>query len=788
MEQIIRKNLAEECENYIKLFGANKNLYRIIPSMIDGLKPVQRRFLYSLYKGKGRTQFIKMAKAAADTTAAYHPHGSASVEDVGAKMASPIANNLTTVEGQGNFGSYKSDEAAASRYIECKLSKYALECFFRDFDISNVDMKPTYTGDDVEPEYLPAKYPHALINPQLSGIGYAFASNIPPFNFKEVLEATITLLKNSDAKILLIPDSPTGAEIVDDGQFERINSEGLGTFTLRGKCEVDVQKNIITITSIPLQTTIDDIIRKIVELREKKVFDEIKDIKDYSGEKHVRTLIYLDQNADPYATIEKLYTKGTGLKKTYPVGLKMVDDYRDIDYGVKSFLLDWISYRRDTVRSSFNSKLIATMEEKNINDALLLILAGKNGEETIKLARESSNKDSFAKALMEKYGINSQQASTISNMRIYAFTKDAYEEYKTKEPLLIQQIKDLEATLDDDEKIDEVIISQLKEGIKMFGSPRKSPIVKEGEEDEIESTDHCVAISEDGFIKKVLLGESNVGKIGEKMSTPTMVIPVNNECSLIIFDVNGRAYRLPVHALPDSLPEENGIPVERYCKGIGAIVATMIQPTKSQLEKHSIYAIFLTKKGVMKAIDANEMASNFKSMNVINVTDGDALVGAACSVDRSLNNFIIYTDDGNGLRKELSDIPIMKPAAQGSRMINLKKNESCVGFNGISSKDKFVLYVTDQGRAKVTEMKYFPLSKKKEMVALITMDPGERLVCVRGIEPGSLITAYAKTGSETIKSGDVPLSTRVAAPKKVFKLGNSRTKILAISVDKQNAE
>ena len=190
-------------------------------------------------------------------------------------MASPIANNLTTVEGQGNFGSYKSDEAAASRYIECKLSKYALECFFRDFDISNVDMKPTYTGDDVEPEYLPAKYPHALINPQLSGIGYAFASNIPPFNFKEVLEATITLLKNPDAKILLIPDSPTGAEIVDDGQFERINAEAW-YFHSRGKCEVDVQKNIITITSIPLQTTIDDIIRKIVELREKKVFDEIK--------------------------------------------------------------------------------------------------------------------------------------------------------------------------------------------------------------------------------------------------------------------------------------------------------------------------------------------------------------------------------------------------------------------------------------------------------------------------------------------------------------------------------
>ena len=783
MEQIIRKNLAEECENYIKLFGANKNLYRIIPSMIDGLKPVQRRFLYSLYKGKGRTQFIKMAKAAADTTAAYHPHGSASVEDVGAKMASPIANNLTTVEGQGNFGSYKSDEAAASRYIECKLSKYALECFFKDFDISNVDMKPTYTGDDVEPEYLPAKYPNALINPQLSGIGYAFASNIPPFNFKEVLEATITLLKNPDANILLIPDSPTGADIVDDGQFQKINLDGIGTFTLRGRCEVDSQRNIITITSIPLQTTIDDIIRKIVELREKKVFDEIKDIKDYSGERTVKTLIYLDQNANPYQTIEKLYTKGTGLKKTYPVGLKMVDDYRDYDYGVKSFLLDWISYRRDTVRSSFNSKLVATMEEKNINDALLLILEGKNAEATIKIARESANKDEFAKALMSKYGINSQQATTIANMRIQAFTKDAYNAYKEKAPELIKQIKDLEATLDNDSKIDEVIIQQLKDGIKMFGTPRKSAVVKEGNDDEIEATDHCVAVSEDGFIKKVLLEESNVGKIGEKMSTRTMVIPVNNERSLIVFDSKGIAYRIPVHTLPDSTPDDNGIPLARYCKGIDKVVAVLRQPTKAQLEKHSIFGIFLTRNGIMKAININELSSNFKTMSVINVTDGDELVNVAFSIDRSINNIVIYTDKGNGLRKELSDIPVLKPAAQGKAMINLSKNEYCVGFNGISSKDKFILYVTDIGRAKVTEMKYFPLTKKKEMVSLLTMDSNERLVRVCGIKPGSTINAYTKTGNESIPSGDVPLLTRAASPKKVFKCCNSRNKILAVTIE-----
>lgn len=152
--KIYKKNLAEACEEYIKIFGANKNLYRITPRMQDGLKPVQGRFLYALYKGKGRTNFIKMSKASSDTVASYHPHAGTSVAEVGAKLASPISNNIAVVEGQGNFGSYKNEKAGAERYIECRLSKYAQKCFFDDFENANVDMKLSYTGDDWEPEFL----------------------------------------------------------------------------------------------------------------------------------------------------------------------------------------------------------------------------------------------------------------------------------------------------------------------------------------------------------------------------------------------------------------------------------------------------------------------------------------------------------------------------------------------------------------------------------------------------------------------------------------------------------
>ena len=499
-ETIYKRNLAEACEEYVKIFGANKNLYRIMISMADGLKPVDRRFLFTLYKGKGRTQFVKMAKAAADTTASFHPHGSASVEDVGARLVSTIINNAATVEGQGNFGSYKNERAGASRYIECRLSKYAMKCFFEDFESSNVDMKLAYPGDCYEPEVLPARYPHALFNPRISGIGFAFASNIPPFNVTEVLEATIKLIKNPDAKIFLIPDSPTGADIIDDGQFKDINETGLGTFTLRGSTVVDEINNTITITSIPLQITIDKIIKNIVLLREKGVFDEIKDIKDYTkNETGVKTIIYLDPSANPYKTVDKLYKKGTGLKKTYPVGMKMIDDYKDYDYGVKSFLKEWIEYRRDTVRSSYNTKLVNTMEQQNINDIMLFILNSDNAENTMNMAKNSMNKQDFANKLMKKYNMDSQQANSIAGMKLYELTKEAYESYKLKKKILSDEIVRLEHVLDDDSEIDDVIISQLKEGIKLFGSPRKSNIIKEINEDDIPDTYHIIGISRDGY-------------------------------------------------------------------------------------------------------------------------------------------------------------------------------------------------------------------------------------------------------------------------------------------------
>lgn len=777
-EKVYKRDLADACEEYSKIFGANKNLYRIMPSAVDGLKPVARRFIYTLYKGKGRTQFVKMAKAVGDTMASYHPHGDASICDVGAKLASPIFNNINTVEGHGNFGGYKTEKAGASRYIEVKLSEYAKKCFFEDFEVSNVDMKMAYSGDDYEPEYLPAKYPHVLFNPQLSGIGYAFASNIPPFNITEVLESTISLIKNPNANILIAPDSPTGADVIDDGQFEAICETGVGTFTLRGSTEIDEINNTITITSIPLQVTIDAIIRKIVDLKEKGLFNEIKDIKDYTkNETGVKTILYLDPSANPYKTLDKLYSKNTGLKQTYPVGMKMIDDFQDYDYGVKSFLLSWIDFRRDTVKSQYNTMLVNTLEEQSTNDIMLFILNSSNSEETIRIAKTSVNKKDLAERLMKTYKIDSHQANVIANMRIYAFSKEAYEGYKLRKEQLISEVQRLESILDDDSKIDDIIIEQLKEGIKLFGSPRKSKIIRD-EKKEISDTDHIVAISKDGYIKKVDLDEQRISQVGNS-NGQYITMRVNNKDKILIFDSTGRVSRVPVCDIPDMSLDDVGILLERFFSVHGSVVSVLIEPTEKELKKigKDVFFTFLTKQGFVKKTLLSEFTNINGSSLAIKLPANDELVAADFVTDNTVKDMVMYTNLGNGIRRDINEFAVMKADARGVRQITMGEGEYCVGFDKINPQKKYIFYITSAGRAKLTEAKYFPNMKRKDgVLSLINLENNENLVGLKAVSRDDKVIVYKKkTEPVTLEVSDIPVLTRVAKAEKLVKTPNGDT-------------
>lgn len=773
MAKVTQEDVGYAAEEYTKLFGANKNLYRIMPSLIDGLKPVTRRILYASYLlkayyiDKSHRNTLKMTRIVADTMGKFHPHGDQSIGDAAGALAIEHQNNITYLKGQGNFGSIRGDEVGAFRYIEAGLSKFAIKCFFEDFDKYTVDMKMSYTGRDLEPEYLPAKYPCILFNPQLSGIGLGCASNIPPFNIKEVLDATIKLIKDKHAKVLLVPDSPTGASIVDDGQFESINKTGIGSFTLRATYDIDYIENIITITSLPLQMTSIKVIQNLVDLKQSGKLPEILEIKDYTQKSDVKIQLYIASDYNPDDVIEDLIKKNTGLKKTYACGIKVIDDYKDYDYGVKDLLLEWIEYRREAVKSMFNIQFVKAMEDKHVNEIMLFVFNSDNADKTLKICKTSSNRQETIEKLVKAYKITSLQAGKIADMKMHQFNKDQYAKFKQEKIDIQKRIETYENYLNNDDDIDDYIIAELEEGIKLFGTPRKSKIVKKNKtEVAIPNTMHLVGISADGYIKKIDNTNISIGYVG-KNNSPIFATRINNRDNLLVFDETGKVSRISISSLPDMNADDIGVEIKRYFT-VNSKIVTMI--TESDLKNHTDNNIvFVTEKGIGKKTSFKEFVKIKDYKQAIVLGDGDKLVSAIPSL--ASDEFIIYTNFGDGLRLKTEDIKQYGKNTKGLSLITLKCNEKVVGIDIVDSTRKYLVYMTSAGRVKMTDLKFLPLMKRKdEPLTLLPLENNEYLVGVAAVSKKDIITVYRKKSEPvSLNVKDIKVTTRAAKPDKLIK-------------------
>ena len=706
----------------------------------------------------------------------YHPHSVDSNEEIIANEGQDWNNNVLTVVPQGNFGSIRGDRPASGRYIEAKMSEYLIDCFFDDFYKYSIPMKESYDGERIEPEFLPAKYPHALFNPQLSGIGYGLASNIISFNVAEVLRATIKLIKDPHAKIMLVPDIPTGAEIVDTGLFKEINKTGVGKITMRASAEINHNKNIINITSLPLQMSSMQVIKKIIEKKKKNEFQEIIDILDYTklGKTDIR--IILKNDANPDKVLKKLYEKGTGLKDTFPVCIKLIDDYREFDYGIKSFLKEWIEYRRDVVRSMFSNNLIQTMEKQHMNEVLLFVFNEDNAEKTLKICKKSSSRKETIEKLQSKYGITSLQASTIADMRLYNFNKDSYQRYKEEKKILKDEVDKIMTILDNENLIDEFIIDQLESGIKKYGQPRRSKIVKEDSELDIEQipdTEHLIAITENGIIKKINLDKFNtIGVVGKK-SDNFSIIRINNREDILIIDSTGEGIRIPVSSLPDMDINDTGVELSRYFKCSGKIISMLKLQDIDMLDDKFLTIILVTKYGFCKRIKIKEFKGITGSRNSITLNDGDEVVSALFAMEDDSSDIIIYTNKGYGIRIPINDIKIYGKAAKGSRQIQLKENEFVINSNVIDPLRKTLFYITSAGRMKITQEKYFPRMKKTdEPLQLITLENNETLLYILSVShKKDTVRVYFKNKEPVeYKLSNLKLTTRIAKGEKVLKV------------------
>jgi DNA gyrase subunit A len=723
-----------------------------------------------------RLRFHKVSTLSA-AALVYHPHGEKSNEDVITSEGQYWSNNICTVVPQGNFGSIRGDRPGAGRYLEAKISEYLIDCFFDDFYKYCVPMKDNYTGERVEPFFLPAKYPHALFNPQFSGIGYGLSSNIPSFNVAEVLKATIKLIKNQNSNIMLIPDIPTGADIIDEGLFEEINKTGIGKLTMRATAEIDHNKNIIRFTSLPLQTSSMQIINKIIEMRKKGEFGEIIDITDYSklGETDLRFILRSDANPDK--VLKKLYKRGTGLKNTFPVCIKLIDDFRESDYGVKDFLLEWIEYRRDVVRSMFSNDLIQTMEKQHMNEVLLFVFSETNAEETLKICKNAASRKDTIEKLMKKYKITSLQAATIADMRLYHFNKDTYARYKEEKKQLAEDVDRITKTLDDESLIDDFIIKQLEEGIKKYGHPRKSMIVKDDNSDieQVPDTNHLVAITETGFIKKVNLEETNViGEVG-KHKDNFSIIQINNREDILVIDSTGNAIRIPVSSFPDMTVDDIGVEISRYFKCNGKIISVLKLPDPKMLKdkNNSICISLVTKQGFAKRIKLSEFKGISEPRSSITLNEGDEVVAALFTLENSSNDIIIFTNLGRGIRIDINELKVYGRAAKGLKQLTLQDGEYVTNANKVDPSKKALFYITSAGRAKITDVKYFPvMTRNEESLQLITLEGNETLLYVASVNhKKDIIRVYFKNADPVdFNLSELKVATRIAKGEKVIKV------------------
>lgn len=781
--KIIKRNIADAAEDWVKIFGANKNFYRHIPLLIDGLKPVHRRFLYALYLAKAyKGKVIKLSTAGGNTMGDFHPHGDTSITDAAVGMAQSFANNIPFVTNNGNFGSVKGDRAAAPRYLEIGISEFGYYCFFKDFEESSVDMRETYTGQGLEPEFLPSRYPVALLNGAFSSIGYGLASNIPPYNFTELCNTTIALIKNPKTKIDINPDLPTGADIVDNGELDNIRN-GDGKLKMRATYEIDYINNEITVTTVPLQVTTNGIVQSLVEDIKKGKYDVktedgkislIKDIKDDTKKDVVKLQIVLHPKANPDEVMNMILTSKAGLQETNSALITMIDEYRDTNLSVRDFLLEWISYRRDIIRSSYNGLLIKYQEDNHMNDIKLYVFNKNNAERTVTMAKQSANRAEFIDALVSAYGITTLQARTIAGMPASAYTKAAYAEYIETRDMLGNKIKETEEILDSDERIDKIIIDQLKEGIDKFGYPRRSRIIPE--DGIIEDTEHIIAISSDGYIKKLEHGKSTkIGHVSKNSGVLNMVIKANNQDAIMIFDSAGNMFKLPVADIPDMKVSQNGVLLSRHIpiKTDANIVKAMVQPSGQLVKGKGYTFLFITKKGLSKRTDVEEFITSERqklSLIAMNVDDGDELVDVLF-LENDKDDIIIYTNIGDGIRVPVSEVNTYKRVTKGTKFMKLRKTEEVAGVSLISAKDEYLIYFTSGGKAKATKLELLPtMSRKDESLPLISLEGNERLVTILSGNKDDTVRVYKKISEFIdVPVSDIPVTTRVAKATKIVK-------------------
>ncbi|WNO79331.1 DNA gyrase subunit A [Streptococcus suis] len=724
-KNLVTVNLTNEMKSSFIDYAMSVIVSRALPDVRDGLKPVHRRILYGMNE-LGITPdkpHKKSARITGDVMGKYHPHGDCAIYEAMVRMAQWWSYRHMLVDGHGNFGSMDGDGAAAQRYTEARMSKIALE-MLRDINKNTVNFADNYDASEREPEVLPARFPNLLVN-GTTGIAVGMATNIPPHNLGETIEAVKLVMDNPEVttreimEVLPGPDFPTGALVMGKSGIHRAYETGKGSIVLRSRTEIEEYGNgreRIVVTEFPYMVNKSKVQEHIVKLVQEKRIEGITAVRDESNREGVRFVIEVRRDASANVILNNLF-KQTQLQTNFSFNMLAIQNGVPKILSVRQILESYIEHQKEVVtrRTRFDKEKAEA--RAHILEGLLIAL--DHIDEVIRIIRNSET-DAIAQAeLMEKFDLSERQSQAILDMRLRRLTGLERDKIQSEYDELVALIADLADILAKPERVVQIIKDELEEVKRKYADPRRTElmvgeVLSLEDEDLIEETDVLITLSNQGYIKRLAQDEFQAQKRGGRGVQGTGVkdddfvrelVSTSTHDRLLFFTNKGRVYRLKGYEIPEYGRTAKGLPVVNLLKlEENEAIQTIINVTKDQ--EADSYLFFATRQGVVKRTSVSEFANIRQSgLKALNLKEDDELINVFLTNGQA--DIIMGTKLGYSVRFTETDVRNMGRTATGVRGINLREGDQLVGATMISD-DQEVLVLTEKGFGKRTPASEYP--------------------------------------------------------------------------------
>jgi len=789
---IILQDISSEMKESYLDYAMSVITSRALPDVRDGLKPVHRRILYAMNEmGLSHTaKFRKSAAVVGDVLGKYHPHGDTSVYDAMVKMAQEFVMRYPLVIGQGNFGSIDGDSSAAMRYTEAKMSRLSAEVL-RDLDKDTVDFRPNYDNTKKEPVVLPSAVPNLLLNGTL-GIAVGMATNIPPHNLSELIDATVYIAENKDAttqdllKFVKGPDFPIGGIVFGEKDLHHAYASGRGGVVCRGDVEIVEDKiTQIIITSLPYRVNKADLVMKIADLVREKKIDGIKGLRDEST-RDIRVVVDLKNSAHPQKVLNYIY-KHTELESTFHFNMLALFDGVPQTFSLKSALTEFLEHRKVVVVRRTKFELRKAQAREHI--LLGLKKALDHIDKIIKLIKASKDTGAAHKNLMKEFKFSEIQASAILEMKLQKLAglerKNIELELKEKQKL----IKELKELLGSPKKILSVVKNELLEIKEKYGDERRTKIVKHGAqsisiEDIIPEEESALVFTKGGYIKRTNPNEFKTQKRGGvgvvDLNTKdedfiTLFLSASTHSDLLFFSDKGKAYQIKMYDIPEGKRATKGKSIMNFLSLSGDEKITSILAMPKEVKNMKLSLLMVTKYGVVKKVSAE----NFKDVRrsgliAIKLGKDDELLKASF-VEKG-DSVMLATSNGQSIRFKESDVREMGRGAGGVKAIKSGKDDKLIGASVVkaSFKNPEFLVMSENGYGKKTKVKEYKIQKRGGSgikTAKVTAKTGNIIVAKIITEEYEELVAISKKG-QVIRTAlkDVPSLGRQTQGVRIMKL------------------